>query len=83
MIRPDSAIRQFDSVLQAVLDAGVPEVIAFRWPIRDVESRRFAERFYDHYLDRFDASLAAFQAGKAFEDSATIWPAPVVFRPAE
>ncbi len=79
-IPSENVLRKFDSALQGVLDAGVPEVVGFRWPIRDGEGRKFAEGFYEEYTKHFDSSVAVYEALRAFQDQDAIWPAPVVFR---
>jgi hypothetical protein len=74
----ESAIRRFESLAEALVLSGVPEVVGFRWPILDRQSRAFAERFHKAFLDTLDASFAAFQARASFQTSAQIWAASVV-----
>jgi hypothetical protein len=73
-------IRQFNSVLQAVVVAGVPEVLGFIWPIKDSESKDFARQFYHYYLQGFDASVAVFEARRSFEEDVKIWAAPLMIQ---
>jgi CHAT domain-containing protein len=73
-------IRQFDNLGQAVASAGVPEILGFRWPISDRQSRAFAKQFYTSYLRSFNASVAALWTRSDFKEDNKIWPAPVVIQ---
>ena len=74
----ETSLRRFENLADAMVSAGVPEVVGFRWPIADRQSRTFAQRFYDSYLQEFDASLATFRARSSFRTEAQIWAAAVV-----
>jgi CHAT domain-containing protein/cytochrome c-type biogenesis protein CcmH/NrfG len=50
--------RGFQSVTEALLRAGVPHVIASRWPVDSVETRRFVEDFYRNLLSGQSVSAA-------------------------
>jgi CHAT domain-containing protein len=76
--RPELAIRSFENLAEALVFAGVPEVVGFRWPILDQQSLAFAERFHTAFLNTFDASFAVFRARISFQPSAQIWAAAVV-----
>ncbi len=75
-----SAIRYFENVGQAIVEARVPEVIGFFWPIEDNQSRILATRFYEQFLKSFDAPLALYHARKSFEEENRIWAAPVLIQ---
>jgi hypothetical protein len=74
----DSAIRHFENMTQAVVEAYVPVVIGFVWPIEDNQSRTLTIRFYRHFLESLDANLALYQARTLFEEESRIWAAPVL-----
>ena len=73
-------IQQFENIAQAIVEARVPEVIGFIWPVQDVESKFLATRFYNGFLKRFDASQALYQARMSFDEEARIWAAPVLIQ---
>ena len=50
----------FEHLSRAVVQAGVPEVAAYLWPVRDKRASAFARAFYGFYLRDFDASGAMF-----------------------
>ncbi len=73
-------IQQFENMAQAIVEARVPEVIGFIWPIQDVESKFLANRFYNNFLKRFDASQALYQARASTNEDDRIWAAPVLIQ---
>jgi hypothetical protein len=75
-----TAIRCFENIAQAVVEAHVPEVIGFVWPIYDSQSRILAARFYRQFLESIDANLALYQARTLFEEEKRIWAAPVLIQ---
>lgn len=77
-VEAEAAIRRFESLAEALVRAHVPEVVGFRWPILDRQSRTLAESFHESYLRDFDASAAMFNARGAVRTSAQIWAAAVV-----
>jgi hypothetical protein len=71
--------RPTQDILQAIVEAKVPEVISFHWPIEDNDSRQLANAFYEHYITNFDAAAALLEARKKFADQdAQIWAAPIL-----
>lgn len=73
-------IRHFENIGQAIIDAHVPEVIGFVWPIEDKQSRLLASRFYKEFLEGFNPSLALYRARKSFEEDERIWAAPILIQ---
>jgi len=76
----DSAVRCFENIAQAVVEAYVPEAIGFVWPIDDSQSRVLAARFYPQFLESLDANLALYQARTLVEEEKRIWAAPVLIQ---
>jgi len=75
-----SAVQYFENIAQAVVEAYVPEVIGFVWPIDDSQSRILVARFYRQFLESLDANLALYQARTFFEEENRIWAAPVLIQ---
>lgn len=76
----DNTVRHFENIAQATVEAHVPEVVSFVWPIEDRQSRTLARRFYRRFLEGFDASLALYHARVSFEEENRIWAAPVLIQ---
>ena len=55
----DGGTRGFTSILQALLRADVPHVVASRWAVDSAESRRFIEGYYQNLLSGSSVSEAA------------------------
>jgi hypothetical protein len=72
-------IRRFDNLVQAFVKASVPEVVGFIWPIEDAKSRKFANVFYDRFLNNFRAAPALLSARLKFKTDDKIWAAPVLY----
>jgi hypothetical protein len=68
-------IHRFESLAEALVSAGVSEVVGFRWPILDADSRSFALKFHESYVHEFDAAVALWNARKSFPMNAQIWAA--------
>ncbi len=75
-----STIRYFESLGQAVIEAGVPELISFIWPIEDKHSKVLASRFYNKYLRSFDSMRALYEARRTFDEENRIWAAPILIK---
>jgi CHAT domain-containing protein len=73
-------IQNFENISHAIVQAHVPEVIGFIWPIEDIESKILAQRFYKNFLKGFNASLSLFYARTSFEEENRIWAAPVLIQ---
>jgi hypothetical protein len=74
-------LRPIRGMAHAVVEAGVPEVVAFHWSIVDDQSRQMAAIFYGHFLNGFDAATALYEARKhQANKGAQIWAAPMLIR---
>jgi hypothetical protein len=68
-------------ITQAIVEAGVPEVIGFSWSIPDTQSRHMASIFYQYLVRGFDSAVALFEARRVFAvRDARIWAAPILIR---
>jgi CHAT domain-containing protein len=67
--------RGFNSIAEALQRAGVPHVVASRWAVDSVETRRFVEDFYRSALSGQPVSEAIRQASRnMMADSRTSHP---------
>ena len=75
--------RPTQDILQALVEAKVPEAIGFHWPIKDDDSLQMAVTFYEHFIRSFDSAIALLEARKKFADKdAQIWATPVLVQQA-
>jgi len=70
------------SLCRDVLDAGVPEVAAYFWPVSDERSVSFTRRFYEEFLKEFDTPEAMFRARRSCETNNPLWAGSVIIRQA-
>ena len=75
-----NAIQRFENICQAIIEARVPEVIGFVWPIQDNQSKLLALQFYKRFLKGFNTSLALYYARTSLEEENRIWAAPVLIQ---
>jgi hypothetical protein len=68
------------SLCREVLEAGVPEVAAYFWPVSDERSVSFTRRFYEEFLREFDAPQAMFLARRSCEIGNPLWAGSVIIR---
>ena len=68
------------SLCREVLQAGVPEVAAYFWPVSDERSVPFVRRFYEQFLKEFDAPQAMFLARQSCETGNPLWAGSVIIR---
>jgi hypothetical protein len=68
------------SLCDAVLRAGVGEVLAYVWAVDDAMASNLAWAFYATYLQHFDAARALHQARRQTPHEARIWAAPLLVR---
>ncbi len=65
----------------ALVYAGIPSVLGFRWAVHDDEARRLALAFYRSLFEHADVSLALLQARRdlaAFDRSDPAWLSPIL-----
>lgn len=71
----------FLGLADAVVQAGVPSVLGFRWPVSDSRARDFAKAFYTSLLDRGNPETAVWKArcelAEADRDELT-WLSPIL-----
>jgi CHAT domain/TIR domain len=68
------------TLCREVLEAGVPEVVAYLWPVSDERSVGFTAKFYDAFLQDFDAPQALLLARQEGARSDPFWAASVLFK---
>jgi hypothetical protein len=69
------------SMIQAIVESKVPEVIGFHWPILDKSSYEFAKYFYKSFIECFDSSLALYEARHRMSGyNEQIWAAPILIQ---
>jgi hypothetical protein len=68
------------SLCREVLEAGVPEVAAYFWPVSDERSVPFTRCFYEEFLKEFDAPEAMFRARRSCESDNPLWAGSVIIR---
>ena len=71
------------SLCRSLLDAGVPEVLAFLWPIGDTDALGFTRTFYDSFVPRFDAVGALAAARRRCTLDQPLWAASLLARRAD
>ena len=74
------SIRFFENMVHAIVEARVPEVIGFTWPVIDSEAKRLAWCFYEELLKDFDTTMALYRARNLFRPDERIWAAPILIQ---
>ena len=76
---PASVASRSTTLVHHLLQAGVPEVIAYLWPIKDQQAMSLAVHYYQEYLHVFDAAEALRMArDKKDSTEESIWAAPIL-----
>jgi CHAT domain-containing protein len=66
------------SLCKEVLEAGVPEVVSYVWPVSDAGSVWFTREFYERFVHDFDAAAAVHQARRASPRDDPLWATAVL-----
>ena len=69
----------FLGLADAVIQAGVPSVLGFRWPVSDVGARKLAMAFYQSLLEQGSPEVALWSARceLAIDRNDTTWLSPI------
>ena len=70
----------FLGLADAAVQAGVPSVLGFRWPVADDGARRLALTFYQSLLDQGRPDVALFKARRelAIDRNEPTWLSPIL-----
>jgi hypothetical protein len=71
------------SLCKGLLEAGVPEILAYVWPVDDSDAAAFAHAFYEHYAKAFDAAGAVHHARTSVSRSRPVWAGSVLIQQLE
>ncbi len=66
------------SLCKEVLEAGVPEVVAYVWRVSDTGSVWFTRAFYERFVRDFDAAAALHEARRASSRDDPLWATAVL-----
>jgi hypothetical protein len=76
--RPGADLAWSQSLCKALLEAGVPEVLAYVWRVSDEGSVWFTQLFYDRFVNDFDAARALHHARRRAPRSDPFWAASIL-----
>jgi hypothetical protein len=68
------------TLCREIVEAGVPEVVAYMWPVSDDRSVRFTASFYTDFLKAFDAPAALHAARGSCERDNPLWAASILVK---
>lgn len=75
----DLLVGEFLGLADAVIQAGVPAALSFRWPVSDQGAQQFARVFYSTLLEHGSLEIAAWEARRSFSRDDPTWLSPVLF----
>jgi CheY-like chemotaxis protein len=71
----------FQGIMEGLVRVGIPDVLGYRWNLRDSDAKKFSLAFYENLLDYLDLDLAVFRARQKLQeesyDSET-WASPIL-----
>jgi len=70
------------NLCREVLRGGVPEVVAYVWPVSDEKSVPFTRRFYETFLTDFDAPRSMHAARDSCDTDDLLWAASLIIKQA-